>query len=201
MILLENNYSGKSLECGVDEVGRGCLAGPVVAAAAILPNDFYHPRLRDSKKMSPKAREEVSEFLIENLIDYHIAEVPQDKIDELNIAQASVLAMHKAIEGLSKKTKFILVDGNYFNPYGKVPHACIVKGDSKYASIAASSVLAKVYRDELMNKLSKEYPGYGWEKNKGYGTPDHIEAIKKLGETPYHRKSFNYPGKNEYIRS
>lgn len=189
--MLEARYSEPGLiECGTDEVGRGCLAGPVVAAAVILPEGFHHPKLKDSKKMTVLARNEVFSYIQEKALSWSIAQVPAGRIDEVNILNASMEAMHQAIASLAVKPNFVIVDGNQFRPYPGVRHACIVKGDNKYASIAAASVLAKVYRDRLMLDLDVEYPGYGWDTNAGYGTKAHIDAIHKMGPTEYHRRSF-----------
>jgi ribonuclease HII len=178
------------LEVGCDEAGRGCLAGPVVAAAVVLPQKFNLPVLNDSKKLSEKQRNELR-FLIEEIaIDYAVAFIDNYKIDEINILNASILGMHEAINQLKTIPEFILVDGNKFKPYKKIPHSCIIKGDGKYASIAAASILAKTYRDEFMEKLHTEYPGYNWKKNKGYPTKEHKQAIVDIDITKYHRKSF-----------
>jgi ribonuclease HII len=204
--ILEINYSGKLHECGVDEVGRGCLAGPVVAAAVILSPDFYHPKLRDSKKMSASAREEVANYIKIHAVAYGIASVDAGVIDRINILEASMEAMHNAIYNMQKVPGFIIVDGNQFRQFKDsttynlsgtriISHKCIIKGDDKYASIAAASVLAKVHRDNYMKELSKEFPGYGWETNMGYGTPEHLEALRTIGDTIYHRKTFSYPRK------
>lgn len=198
---LLNRHSDVKWECGTDEVGRGCLAGPVVAAAVILPDDFYHPKLRDSKKMTGKARNEVYDYIIAHSIAFGIAQVSVEVIESINILNASMEAMHAAIRLLDPQPEFILVDGNQFKDFTRitgpdifeqetVPHICIVRGDNKYASIAAASVLAKVSRDRLMWKLSEKHPGYGWETNVGYGTKAHIEAIKERGITSWHRQSF-----------
>jgi ribonuclease HII len=187
---MKNRYTEYMYECGTDEVGRGCLAGPVVAAAVILPEDFYHPKLNDSKKMSEKARDEVFEYIKENAIAYGIAQVSVDYIETHNILNASIEAMHESIRLMDIRPEFILVDGNQFHPVPEIPHACIIKGDSKFSSIAAASVLAKVSRDRLMKKLAEKFSGYGWETNAGYGTKAHINAINERGVTPWHRKSF-----------
>jgi ribonuclease HII len=188
--MLSPKYSNFALECGTDEVGRGCLSGPVVAAAVILPEGFHHPKLRDSKKMSNKAKEEVYEYVVQSAVSYGIAQVSVDYIEQHNILNASIQAMHEAIRLLHVKPEFLLVDGNQFHEFQGVPHECFVKGDDRFASIAAASVLAKVSRDRLMKKLSEKYPGYGWETNAGYGTKAHIDAIKSMGATPWHRPSF-----------
>lgn len=178
------------IEAGCDEAGRGCLAGPVTAAAVILPKRFRHDILNDSKKLTAKQRETLKDEIIESAIAWNIAFVGNDEIDELNILRASIKAMHIAIDGLKKKPQFLLIDGNTFFPYKELKHKTIVKGDSLFFSIAAASVLAKVFRDEFMVRLHNEYPQYGWKKNKGYATKDHREAILKYGITPYHRRSF-----------
>ena len=177
-------------EAGLDEVGRGCLAGPVVAAAVILPKNFQSEILDDSKKLSEKNRNKLVSEIKEKALAYAVAEVSETEIDEINILNASFLAMHKALDQLSLAPDALLVDGNRFKPYKELPHSCIVKGDGKYASIAAASVLAKVYRDDLMAEWGKKYPEYGWESNVGYPTVKHREAIKKYGVTPLHRQSF-----------
>jgi ribonuclease HII len=192
--MISNRHTNNKFECGTDEAGRGCLAGGVVAAAVILPVDFYHPKLNDSKKMSEKSREEVYEFLIKQTQDsgvyWSVAMCDVSIIESINILQASILAMHHAIKNLAVKPDFIIVDGNQFKTYNNIPHECIVKGDGKYASIAAASVLAKVTRDKYMIKMEEKYPGYGFDKHKGYGTKAHYEAIKSLGVTDQHRMSF-----------
>ncbi|UMB60136.1 ribonuclease HII [Lutibacter sp. A80] len=187
---LKKKYLKNSIEAGTDEAGRGCLAGPVVAAAVILPEDFEHPLLNDSKQLTEKQRELLRPFIEENAIAYGVSYINELKIDEINILQASILAMHKAIEKLSVTPEHIIVDGNKFKPYKTIPYKTIVKGDSKYMSIAAASVLAKTYRDEFMQKIDLEFPAYYWKKNKGYPTKQHRNAIRESGVTPYHRKTF-----------
>lgn len=177
-------------EAGCDEAGRGCLAGPVFAAAVILPKNFRHPVLNDSKQLSAKIREELRHEIISTALAWSVAQVGNNEIDEMNILRASIKAMHLALDGLSRKPQFILVDGNRFFPYKEIDHKTVIKGDSIYFSIAAASVLAKTYRDEYMDTLDQEYPQYGWRKNKGYATAAHRKAIEKYGITPYHRKSF-----------
>jgi len=177
-------------EVGTDEAGRGCLAGPVTAAAILLPEDFKNDILNDSKQLSHGRRELLRPLLENDCVCYGVAHVHPEKIDEINILNASILAMHKAIDCLSVKPKFIIVDGNRFKPFGNVPYKTIIKGDSKYMSIAAASVLAKTYRDAYMEKLHDEFPMYNWKKNKGYPTKEHRDAIRKYGTTKYHRKSF-----------
>ena len=178
------------IEAGCDEAGRGCLAGPVTAAAVILPKRFRHDVLNDSKKLTPKQRETLKDEIIESAIAWNVAFIGSSEIDELNILRASIKAMHVAIDGLKKKPQFLLIDGNTFFPYKELKHKTIVKGDSLFFSIAAASVLAKVFRDEFMVRLHSEYPQYGWNENKGYATLYHREAILKYGISPYHRRSF-----------
>jgi ribonuclease HII len=178
------------IEAGVDEVGRGCLAGPVVAAAVILPKDYTHPLLDDSKKLSMKSMKIIEKDIKQNAIAFAISKADHKVIDEINILQASFLAMHKALRKLKTRPEAILVDGNRFKAFSKIPHSCHVKGDSKFSSIAAASVLAKVYRDEYMARLHKKFPVYGWERNVGYPTLEHRAAIAETGSSPYHRMSF-----------
>ena len=187
--MLEIQYSN-SLEAGTDEAGRGCLAGPVTAAAVILPPNFKLPLLNDSKKITEKQRFALRPEIEHQAIAYAIAHVYQEEVDEINILNASIKAMHLALEQLSKKPEYIIVDGNRFKSFQEIPHQCIVKGDGKYQNIAAASVLAKTYRDDFMEKLGLEFPQYDWKKNKGYPTKKHREAIKKYGITTYHRTSF-----------
>ena len=188
--MLQHNFSGYTLEAGTDEAGRGCLAGPVVAAAVILPENFKHLFLNDSKQLTEKQRFELKPFIEENALSYAVSFVWQDKIDEINILQSSILAMHQSIEQLNVIPEFIIVDGNKFHKYQSVPHQTIVKGDSKYMSIAAASVLAKTYRDLYMEKIHNDFPEYNWKQNKGYPTKQHREAIRKTGINQHHRKSF-----------
>ncbi len=178
------------LECGTDEAGRGCLAGPVTAAAVILPNSFRHPTLTDSKQLSEKIRNELREEIERKAICYSVVHVMMDEIDAINILNASILAMHRAIEGLSQQPQFIAIDGNRFKPFGQIPHECVVQGDGKYLHIAAASILAKTYRDEYMSNLHCHFPQYNWRQNKGYATRQHREAIRINGTTIFHRKSF-----------
>ena len=178
-------------EAGCDEAGRGCLAGPVVAAAVILPRNFRHPVLNDSKKLTAKQRSELREEIIDSAIAWNVAFVDNTAIDEMNILRASIRAMHMAIDGLKKEPQFLLIDGNRFYPYKSIDYKTIIKGDSIYFSIAAASVLAKTHRDEYMIKIHNEFPQYGWDKNKGYPTSYHRAAILKYGITPYHRRSFS----------
>ncbi len=177
-------------EVGCDEAGRGCLSGPVVAAAVILGNDFDNEMINDSKKLTEKKRNSLRNFIEENARFWAVGIVWPNEIDEINILNASFLAMHRAIDQLDCPKEMIVVDGNRFNPYKDVPHECIVKGDSKYMNIAAASILAKTYRDEYMEKIHEEYPMYDWKKNKGYPTKDHRAAIKEFGATKYHRMTF-----------
>jgi ribonuclease HII len=178
------------IEAGCDEAGRGCLAGPVVAAAVILPDRCSLPELDDSKKLSEKQRDALRPIIEEKALAFAVGIVSPAKIDEINILNASFLAMHLAIDQLKMKPEFLLIDGNRFNPYGKIPHACIIKGDAKFKSIAAASVLAKTYRDEIMEKLHKEFPDFNWKKNKGYPTMAHRQAIREFGSCIHHRQSF-----------
>jgi ribonuclease HII len=180
----------KLIEAGLDEAGRGCYAGPVFAAAVILPKDFYHPLLRDSKKLKEADRDLLKPIIEKEAICYAVASVDNDEIDLINILQASYKAMHIALDALSVIPEQLLVDGNRFKRYKNIPNHCIIKGDDKYAAIAAASILAKTYRDEYMKKIHAEYPHYGWEKNKGYGTLVHRQAIEEYGLCNYHRKSF-----------
>jgi Ribonuclease HII len=177
-------------EAGCDEAGRGCLAGPVVAAAVILPKNYKHPVLDDSKKLSAKQRALLKDEIINSAIAWKVAFVNNIEIDEMNILRASIKAMHIAIEGLEKVPQFLLIDGNRFYSYKDIKHQTIIKGDGLFFSIAAASVLAKTFRDEFMEKIHNEFPQYGWNKNKGYPTSFHRSAIMKYGITPYHRKSF-----------
>lgn len=178
------------LECGTDEAGRGCLAGPVTAAAVILPEDFEHHLLKDSKQLSEKQRMELRFLIEKKAVCYHVVHIPEQKIDALNILNASILAMHRAIAGLSVKPEFIAVDGNRFKDFEEIPHQCVVQGDGKYLHIAAASILAKTYRDEWMCRLHRHYPHFNWKQNKGYPTSEHRKAIRKYGPTRYHRQSF-----------
>jgi ribonuclease HII len=188
--MLALNFSGHCYETGTDEAGRGCLAGPVTAAAVILPEDFSMDNLNDSKQLTEKLREQLRPLIQEKALCYHITNIEPDIIDEINILNASIKAMQECITKLSPAPQYIIVDGNRFKPINNIPYSCIIKGDSKYLSIAAASVLAKTYRDEYMNRIHEEYPMYNWKKNKGYPTLEHREAIRKYGITKYHRKSF-----------
>lgn len=178
-------------EAGCDEAGRGCLAGPVVAAAVILPRNFRHPVLNDSKKLTPRQRLQLRDEITGSAIAWEVAFVGNEEIDEINILRASVRAMHLAIEGLKKKPDILLIDGNRFYPYKDIKHETIIRGDGLFFSIAAASVLAKTFRDEYMQMLHCDYPQYGWDKNKGYPTRYHRSAILRHGITPYHRRSFS----------
>jgi len=188
MLLLNN--SGKLLECGTDEAGRGCLAGPVTAAAVILKENFTNSILNDSKQLSDKKRFLLKPIIETEALTFGVAHVFQDDIDKINILNASIMAMHKSISQLNPEPQFIIVDGNKFKPYKTIEFKTIVKGDSKYLSIAAASILAKTYRDMYMDKIHEEFPMYNWKQNKGYPTKEHRAAIKKYGITKYHRKSF-----------
>ena len=178
------------MEAGCDEAGRGCLAGPVYAAAVILPRDFSHPLLNDSKQVPEKTREELRLIIEEKAIAWSVASVSCQEIDTINILKASFKAMHLALDGLKKKPGLLLIDGNRFTPYKKIPHRCIVQGDGIYQSIAAASILAKTYRDAYMQEIHQQFPHYGWNSNKGYGTLAHRNAISTHGLCEHHRKSF-----------
>lgn len=184
------------VEAGCDEAGRGCLAGPVFAAAVILPNDFTHPLINDSKQLSPKQREAMRTIIEKEAVAYAVASMSPEEIDDVNILNASILSMHKALDELNVRPEHIIVDGNKFRTYTdpetkrKIPHTCFVKGDARFFSIAAASILAKTYRDDYMRNASVQYPEYHWEKNFGYPTKQHREAIRQFGATPLHRKSF-----------
>lgn len=184
-------FHNKFFEAGLDEAGRGCFAGPVFAAAVILPKEFYHPSLNDSKQLTKEEREDLRPVIQREAIAYAVASVCNEEIDRINILQASFKAMHISLDRLKRKPDILLVDGNRFKPYKNMSHHCIIKGDGMYASIAAASVLAKTYRDDYMIRLHKKYKMYAWHSNKGYGTPDHREAIQQHGLCQYHRKSFN----------
>jgi ribonuclease HII len=183
-------FQSEGIEAGLDEAGRGCLAGPVVAAAVILPKDFHDKLLTDSKQLNAKQRKQLIDVVKNYAIDYAIAEVDHATIDQINIYKASVMAMHKAVDKLRTPPDHLLVDGNRFISYPFIQHTCIVKGDSKYFSIAAASILAKTFRDEWMQKAAEQYPGYGWERNAGYPTLEHRKAVLSLGPTEIHRKTF-----------
>lgn len=188
--MLNFNFSGIDLECGTDEAGRGCLAGPVTAAAVILPNNFELELLNDSKKLSEKIRTRLKPLIEQSVISFAVTHIEPTIIDEINILNASIYAMQQSIIKLNPTPLYIIVDGNRFKPVNAIPYSTIVKGDSKFMSIAAASVLAKTYRDEYMDKIHEEFPMYNWKQNKGYPTLEHREAIKKYGTTKYHRMSF-----------
>ncbi|TPD66124.1 ribonuclease HII [Flavobacterium microcysteis] len=188
--MLLNSYSNLKFECGTDEAGRGCLAGPVTAAALILPEDFLNELLNDSKQLSEKNRDFLRPIIEENALCYSVTHIEPEIIDKINILNASIHAMQECIKKLNPIPNYIIVDGNRFKPVANIPHSCIIKGDSKYLSIAAASILAKTYRDEYMNRIHEEFPMYNWKQNKGYPTKEHREAIKKYGATKYHRMSF-----------
>ena len=179
------------IEAGCDEAGRGCLAGPVVAAAVILKKDVDYPELNDSKQLTEKKRMQLRELIMKEAVSYGIGIVTAQEIDEINILNASFLAMHRALDQLKTRPKLLLIDGNRFNPYKKVKHVCIVGGDAKYQSIAAASILAKTTRDMMMEQYGEQYPVYNWKKNKGYPTPEHKKAIAEYGTTPLYRMTFN----------
>lgn len=183
-------YNAEAIEAGCDEAGRGCLAGPVVAAAVILPKNYQHELLNDSKQLTKETRVALRIDIERDAIAWAVAEATNHEIDKINILKASFLAMHRAVEQLSVRPEHLLIDGNRFTPYPLIPHTCIVKGDSKYLSIAAASILAKTYRDDLMENLAKEFTHYGWETNAGYPTPFHKKAIANHGFTPHHRLTF-----------
>ncbi len=190
--MLKPCFSDKQIEAGCDEAGRGCLAGPVFAAAVILDRNFRNEQLNDSKNLTEKKREELRIIIEEQALAWAVATVSPEEIDDINILNASYLAMHRAIDQLKIKPELLLIDGNRFNTYKKIPHKCIVKGDGKYMAIAAASVLAKTHRDAYMLRIHQEFPGFGWNTNKGYPTRQHKLAIYEYGLTPYHRKSFNF---------
>ena len=190
--MLENTYQNTLIEAGCDEAGRGCLAGSVFAAAVILPPDFSHPLLNDSKQMTERARNILREVIEREALAWAVAEVTAERIDEINILKASIEGMNIAASRLKVKPEFLAIDGNRFTSHCGLPYQCIVKGDGKYANIAAASVLAKTHRDEYMLRLHEEYPHYGWDRNKGYPTKEHRLAIREYGLTPYHRLSFNH---------
>lgn len=187
---LRNFHTKGLIEAGCDEAGRGCLAGPVFAAAVILPTNFKHSLLNDSKLMSESARIELRQFIEKKALAWSVAQVDHKEIDDINILNASFLAMHRAVDGLTIKPEVLLIDGNRFNPYPNLAHHCIIKGDSKFKNIAAASVLAKTYRDDFMENLALDFPHYNWNKNKGYPTKDHRQAIREIGPSPFHRMSF-----------
>lgn len=188
--MLKSFYKKNSIEAGCDEAGRGCLAGPVVAAAVILPANFKHALLNDSKKLSEKQRHFLRPIIEKEALAWSVAFVDQKKIDEINILNASFLAMHRAVDSLKMIPEHLLIDGNRFNQHPTIEHTCFIKGDGKYLSIAAASVLAKTYRDDYMEKIHNEHPVYNWKKNKGYPTKEHRQAIMEVGDCDFHRKSF-----------
>ena len=192
-MLASHYYEGK-IEAGCDEAGRGCLAGSVYAAAVILPEDYQNEELNDSKQLTDKRRKQLREIIERDAVAWAVGIVTPDEIDKINILNASILAMHRALDQLSVRPEAIIVDGNRFKPYNNIPYTTIVKGDGKYLSIAAASILAKTYRDDYMNQLAEEYPQYDWLSNKGYPTKKHRDAIRQYGITPYHRKSYNLLG-------
>ena len=190
--MLENSYQTELLEAGCDEAGRGCLAGSVFAAAVILPPDFYHPLLNDSKQMTERQRDLLRPIIEREAVAWAVGEITASRIDEINILRASIEGMNVAAANLKVAPQFLAIDGNRFISHNGLPYKCIVKGDGKYANIAAASVLAKTHRDEYMLRLHEEYPNYGWDRNKGYPTKEHRMAIREYGLTPYHRLSFNH---------
>ena len=192
--MLENHYYDGLIEAGCDEAGRGCLAGSVYAAAVILPVDYTNADMNDSKKLTERQRYRLREAIERDALAWAVGVVTPDEIDKINILNASFLAMHRALDALKLRPEAVIVDGNRFKPYRNLPYTTIVKGDGKYLSIAAASILAKTYRDDYMNKLAKEYPQYDWRSNKGYPTKKHREAIREHGITPYHRWSYNLLG-------
>jgi ribonuclease HII len=192
--MLKSFYYPDKVEAGCDEAGRGCLAGSVYAAAVILPHDYQNELLNDSKQLTEKRRYALREIIQRDAVAWAVGIVTPEEIDKINILNASILAMHRALDQLAVRPEAIIVDGNRFKPYGQIPHTTIVKGDGKYLSIAAASILAKTYRDDYMNRLAEEYPQYDWRSNKGYPTKKHSDAIREYGITPYHRKSYNLLG-------
>ena len=189
--MLKPFYQNELIEAGCDEAGRGCLAGPVFAAAVILPGDFFHPLLNDSKQVIEKNRDELRLIIESEAVAYAVASIDNNEIDKINILKASFKAMHLALDKLKKKPGLLLIDGNRFIAYKKIPHRCIIKGDAIFASIAAASILAKTYRDEYMVKLHEQFPHYAWSSNKGYGTASHRTAIEMYGQCKYHRATFH----------
>ncbi len=189
--MLLTSFNSGFIEAGCDEAGRGCFAGPVFAAAVILPAEFNDPLLNDSKKLTALQREKLAPLIKEHAVSWCVTQISNEEIDTTNILKASQKAIHLAVEGLQVPPGFLLIDGNYFIPYKNTPHRCIIKGDGKYTSIAAASILAKTHRDVFMQQLHESWPQYGWDKNKGYGTAAHRKAIAQFGLCSYHRKSFN----------
>lgn len=194
---LEKHYYEGKIEAGCDEAGRGCLAGSVYAAAVILPDGYDNPSLNDSKQLSAAKRKRLRDEIVRDAQAWAVGVVTPEEIDHINILRASILAMHRALDQLQVRPEAIIVDGNRFQPYRDLPYTTIVKGDGKYQAIAAASILAKTFRDEYMERLAEEFPQYGWQSNKGYPTPQHREAIRQYGVTPYHRKSFDLLGSQE----
>lgn len=190
-VLLESHFQKELIEAGLDEAGRGCLAGPVVAAAVVFPKDYVNEFLNDSKQLSKKKREILFDQIQKDALAFAIAEVWNEEIDQINILNASFLAMHRALDKLEIKPQLLIIDGNRFNPYPSIPHECIIKGDGKFLAIAAASILAKTHRDRIMENLHIKHPEYGWCKNAGYPTKQHRLGIAQYGITSYHRKSFN----------
>ncbi|MBO4659115.1 MAG: ribonuclease HII [Prevotella sp.] len=197
--MLKQFYHPELIEAGCDEAGRGCLAGSVYAAAVILPPDYHNEQLNDSKKLIERQRYALREIILRDATAWAVGVVTPEEIDRINILNASILAMHRALDQLSVRPEAVIVDGNRFKPWGDVPYATIVKGDGKYLSIAAASILAKTYRDDYMNRLAEEYPMYDWQGNKGYPTRKHRDAIRQHGITPYHRKSYNLLGDTQLM--
>ena len=195
--MLESHYYNGLIEAGCDEAGRGCLAGSVYAAAVILPPDYKNDLLNDSKQLTEKRRYALREQIERDAVAWAVGIVTPEEIDKINILNASILAMHRALDQLLVRPEAVIVDGNKFKPYRELPHTCIVKGDGKYLSIAAASILAKTYRDDYMNGLADEYPMYDWRSNKGYPTSKHRDAIRQYGISPYHRRSYNLLGTEE----
>ncbi len=196
--MLKKQHTKVIYECGTDEAGRGCLAGPVTAAAVILPKYFRRGLINDSKQLNSETRLELRELIEKQAVCFSVQHVYMEEIDEINILNASILAMHRCIDEMKTVPEFIVVDGNRFKNYREIPHECIIQGDGKYLNIAAASILAKTYRDDFMTKIHEEYPMYNWKQNKGYPTVEHREAIKEFGSTIYHRKSFKLlPGQLE----
>lgn len=190
-MMLLSSFQKEFIEAGCDEAGRGCLAGPVSAAAVILPNDFYLEGLNDSKKLTHQQREKLRPIIEKEALAWAVAFVDHEEIDQINILNASFLAMHRAIEKLKLQPQYLIIDGNRFKAYPQIPHSCIIKGDGKYLNIAAASILAKTHRDEYMANLHQDFPAYNWQQNKGYPTIAHRKAVLEIGLSPFHRKTFN----------
>jgi ribonuclease HII len=190
-MMLLSTFQQEFIEAGCDEAGRGCLAGPVSAAAVILPNDFYLEGLNDSKKLTHQQREKLRPIIEKEALAWAVAFVDHEEIDQINILNASFLAMHRAIEKLQLQPQYLIIDGNRFKAYPQIPHSCIIKGDGKYLNIAAASILAKTHRDEYMANLHQDFPAYNWQQNKGYPTIAHRKAVLEIGLSPFHRKTFN----------